>query len=474
MNLKTRIEDIEIFQTIRDLAGIHNIETYVIGGYVRDLVIDRNSRQDIDIVCLGSGIQLAQILKNHLGASASLAVYKQFGTACVKYQKLEIEFVGARKESYRSESRKPIVEEGTLEEDQNRRDFTINALAISLNEKDFGELTDPFGGITDAKRKSIKTPLDPEETFSDDPLRMLRAIRFASQLNFDVEPDTFLAIQKMTSRISIISQERITTELNKIILSEKPSYGFNLLFQSGLLKIIFPELQKLHGVQIKEGKSHKDNFFHTLQVLDNISKVTDNLWLRWAAILHDIAKPATQRFNKKVGWTFHGHEDKGAQWVPGIFKKMKLPLNEHMKLVQKLVRLHLRPIALISKNVTDAAIRRLMYEAGDEIDDLLMLCKADITSKNNNRVQQYLMNFKHVEDKIQKVESKDSLRNFKNPITGEKIMEIFDLEPSRIVGELKEMVKEAIIENKIPNQYDAALEYIKKEGKSQGIVFKQK
>ena len=473
MNLKNQLKEIAIFQIIRDLAKIHNIKTYVIGGYVRDLIIERNSK-DIDIVCLGSGILLAQLLKNNLGESASLTVYKQFRTACVKYQKLEIEFVGARKESYRSESRKAIVEEGTMEEDQNRRDFTINSLAISLNKKDFGELLDPFGGITDLASKSIKTPLNPEDTFSDDPLRMLRAIRFASQLNFDIESDTFFAIRKMSSRITIVSQERITSELNKIILSKKPSYGLNLLFQSGLLKIIFPEFHKLHGVLIKEGKSHKDNFFHTLQVLDNISKVTDDLWLRWAAILHDIAKPVTQRFNKKVGWTFHGHEDKGAQWVPGIFKKMKLPLNNHMKLVQKLVRLHLRPIALISKNVTDAAIRRLMYEAGDDIDDLLMLCKADITSKNNNRVQQYLMNFKIVENKIKKVELKDSLRNFKNPISGEEIMKIFDLEPSRIVGQLKEMVKEAIIENKIPNQYDAAIHYIKKEGKSQGLALKQK
>tara|TARA_A100000164_G_scaffold167007_1_gene148207 strand:+ start:798 stop:2219 length:1422 start_codon:yes stop_codon:yes gene_type:complete len=473
LNLKNQLKEIAIFQIIRDLAKIHNIKTYVIGGYVRDLIIERNSK-DIDIVCLGSGILLAQLLKNNLGESASLTIYKQFRTACVKYQKLEIEFVGARKESYRSESRKAIVEEGTLEEDQNRRDFTINSLAISLNKKDFGELLDPFGGITDLASKSIKTPLNPEDTFSDDPLRMLRAIRFASQLNFDIESDTFFAIRKMSSRITIVSQERITSELNKIILSKKPSYGLNLLFQSGLLKIIFPEFHKLHGVLIKEGKSHKDNFFHTLQVLDNISKVTDDLWLRWAAILHDIAKPVTQRFNKKVGWTFHGHEDKGAQWVPGIFKKMKLPLNNHMKLVQKLVRLHLRPIALISKNVTDAAIRRLMYEAGDDIDDLLMLCKADITSKNNNRVQQYLMNFKIVENKIKKVELKDSLRNFKNPISGEEIMKIFDLEPSRIVGQLKEMVKEAIIENKIPNQYDAAIHYIKKEGKSQGLALKQK
>ncbi len=473
MNLKNQLKEIAIFQIIRDLAKIHNIKTYVIGGYVRDLIIERNSK-DIDIVCLGSGILLAQLLKNNLGESASLTIYKQFRTACVKYQKLEIEFVGARKESYRSESRKAIVEEGTLEEDQNRRDFTINSLAISLNKKDFGELLDPFGGITDLASKSIKTPLNPEDTFSDDPLRMLRAIRFASQLNFDIESDTFFAIRKMSSRITIVSQERITSELNKIILSKKPSYGLNLLFQSGLLKIIFPEFHKLHGVLIKEGKSHKDNFFHTLQVLDNISKVTDDLWLRWAAILHDIAKPVTQRFNKKVGWTFHGHEDKGAQWVPGIFKKMKLPLNNHMKLVQKLVRLHLRPIALISKNVTDAAIRRLMYEAGDDIDDLLMLCKADITSKNNDRVQQYLMNFKIVENKIKKVELKDSLRNFKNPISGEEIMKIFDLEPSRMVGQLKEMVKEAIIENKIPNQYDAAIHYIKKEGKSQGLALKQK
>ena len=473
MNFKNQLEGINVFHIIRDLVEMHDIKTYVIGGYVRDLIIERNSN-DIDIMCLGSGIHLAQLFKNNIGESASLTIYKQFGTACVKYQKLEIEFVGARKESYRSESRKPIIEEGTLREDQNRRDFTINALAVSLNKKDFGELSDPFDGITDLTSKSIKTPLNPEDTFSDDPLRMLRAIRFASQLNFDIESDTFYAIKKMSSRINIVSQERITGELNKIILSKKPSYGFNLLFRSGLLKIIFPELQKLHGVLIKEGKSHKDNFFHTLQVLDNISKVTDDLWLRWAAILHDIAKPVTQRFNKKVGWTFHGHEDKGAQWVPGIFKKMRLPLNGHMKLVQKLVRLHLRPIALISKNVTDAAIRRLMYEAGDDLDDLLILCKADITSKNNNRVQQYLMNFKTVENKIKKVESKDSLRNFKNPISGEEIMKIFDLEPSRIVGELKEMVKEAIIENKIPNQYDAALHYIKKEGKSQGLVIKQK
>lgn len=443
-------------------------ECYVIGGYVRDIIIGRESK-DIDVVCVGSGIALAEKLAQNLGEGVYVNVFKNFGTAQVICGEMEIEFVGARKESYRSESRKPIVEDGTLEDDQNRRDFTINALGISLNSKTFGELVDPFDGVKDIKRKTIRTPLEPGITFSDDPLRMMRAIRFASQLNFDIAPDTFDAISEMAKRIEIVSQERITDELNKIILSPVPSYGFNLLFQTGLLKIIFPEMVKLYGVEVVKGKSHKDNFYHTLQVLDNTAKVSDDLWLRWAAILHDIAKPATKRFLPKVGWTFHGHEDLGARWVKGIFKRMKLPLDAKMRSVTNLVKLHLRPIALAKEGITDSALRRLLVDAGDDLEHLMTLCRADITSKDPNRVKRYLGNFDKVEQMLIELEGRDKLRNFQPVITGEVIMETFNLQPSKEVGELKLIIREAILDGIIPNEYEAGFEFMVKAGEEMGL-----
>lgn len=467
-NYLEEIQSNPILNMVSEISESSEIESYVIGGYVRDLFLGR-SRKDIDIVCLSSGIELAHKVKEALGENANIAIYKNFGTAAVHFEGNEIEFVGARKESYRADSRKPIVEDGTLEDDQNRRDFTINALAIALTGDNKGCLLDPFGGLKHLDEKLIKTPLDPKKTFSDDPLRILRAIRFASQLTFDIEPDTFQAIIDMKDRLKIISKERITDELNKIILSPVPSYGFKLLFHSGVLSLIFPEMAKLHGVKKINGKAHKDNFYHTLQVLDNVAEVSDDLWLRWAAILHDIAKPATQRFDEKVGWTFHGHEDLGAKWVPRIFKRMKLPLNEHMKFVQKLVRLHLRPIALVSDKVSDSALRRLLYEAGDDIDQLMKLCKADITSKNDMKVRKYLSNFGKVEKKLLEVEEKDKVRNFKLPVTGDEIMEYFDLKPSRIVGEIKEVIKEAILEGEISNSYEEAHELMIKEGNRRGL-----
>ena len=467
--LKRKIELAPIITQVGDVAQTIGMETYIVGGYVRDLILQRASK-DIDFVCVGSGIELAKAVKNHLGDEANLAVYKNFGTAAITYSGFELEFVGARKESYRRDSRKPIVENGTLEDDQNRRDFTINALAISLNKADFGTLIDPFGGVQHLEERQIMTPLDPEITFSDDPLRIMRAIRFASQLNFDIAPDTFNAIVSQKERIEIISQERITDELNKIILSPVPSYGFKLLYSSGLLKIIFPEMAKLQGVKRINGKGHKDNFYHTLQVLDNICQDTDDLWLRWSAILHDIAKPATQRFHEKAGWTFHGHEDMGARWTPKIFKRLKLPLNEKMKYVQKLVRLHLRPIALVNEKVTDSAIRRLLYEAGDDIDDLMTLCRADVTSKNMDKVRKYLANFKRVEKKIKEVEARDHVRNFQPPISGEEIMEVFDIQPSREVGEIKNVIKEAVLEGTIRNDKAEAWELMLETGKSLGLT----
>ncbi len=467
INFRSSLDKNFFFEVVKDAATQLQLETYVVGGFVRDLILKRYSK-DIDFVTVGSGIELAKLVAEKLNNS-KVTVFKNFGTAQVKTEGYELEFVGARKESYQRDSRKPLVEDGTLEDDQHRRDFTINAMAISLNEKDFGKLVDPFNGVKDIKKKSIRTPLGADITFSDDPLRMMRAIRFATQFGFDIEPDTYDGIVNNVNRIDIISKERISDELNKIILSDVPSYGFKLLFHSGLLIKFFPEMVDLHGVETIDGKSHKDNFYHTLQVLDNVSKKSNYLWLRWSAILHDIAKPPTKRFNSKVGWTFHGHEDKGARMVPGIFKKLKLPLNEKMHYVKKLVRLHLRPIALVKDNITDTAIRRLVFEAGDDLEDLMQLCRADITSKNDVKVKKYLSNFRKVETKMKEVEEKDKLRNFQPPVTGEEIMRQFDIAPGRVIGEIKEEIKEAILEGKIKNNREEALDLLKKIAQKKGL-----
>lgn len=451
----------ELFKTIGEIAASINQKAYVVGGYVRDYYLNLTDEPvtDIDFVTVGSGIELAQKTAEKLGTT-TIAVFKQFGTAQVKYKNLELEFVGARRESYRRDSRKPIVEDGTLKDDQLRRDFTINALSWGLNPDEFGTLHDPFGGVEDLKKGVLKTPVDPEQTFSDDPLRMMRAIRFATQLNFSIANETMTAIQKMAPRLSIISKERIIDELNKIILSKKPSVGFALLLQSNLLKEFFPEMVNLQGVEKRKGHSHKDNFWHTLEVLDNVSEMSDDLWLRWAAIMHDIAKPPTKRFHKTAGWTFHGHDALGAKWVPKIFRRLSLPLDERMKYVQKLVRLHLRPIALVSEEVSDSAIRRLIYEAGDELEDLMMLCRADITSKNERRVKQYLRNFEIVEQRIQEVEEKDKIRNWKNPVSGEDIMNVLRIQPGPLIGTIKDRIKNAIMDGEISNDYDEAFQFL--------------
>ena len=457
-----------IFHLISETADVMNMPCYIIGGYVRDIFLKRESK-DIDIVTLGSGIELATALTEKLGKKAYLSVFKNFGTAQVKYKNLEVEFVGARKESYNRDSRKPIVENGTLTDDQNRRDFTINALAICLNQSHFGELTDPFGGINDLKDKIIRTPLDPDITFSDDPLRMMRAIRFATQLGFAIENNTFQAISRNKERIHIISKERIIDELNKIISSEHPSTGFLLLDKCGLLPLIFPDLDALKGIDTRGGRGHKDNFYHTLAVLDNLSAHSNNLWLRWAAIFHDIAKPVTKRYDEKLGWTFHNHNFIRAKMIPGIFRKMKLPLNEKMKYVQKLVELHMRPIILAEDIVTDSAVRRLLFDAGDDIDDLMTLCEADITSKNKEKVKRFLDNFALVRQKLKEIEEKDRIRNMQPPISGEEIMRIFNLTPCRMVGDIKASIKEAILDGIIPNERDAAYKYMLEYAESIGI-----
>ncbi|MDB4926269.1 HD domain-containing protein [Mucilaginibacter sp.] len=455
-----------VFTVISQLAGQQNLPVYAIGGFVRDIFLERPSK-DIDIVIIGNGIAFAEAVAAKL--KVKLAVFKNFGTASLKYKDLEIEFVGARKESYRLDSRKPIVENGTLEDDQKRRDFTINALAISLHPDTFGQLTDPFNGTKDLEAKLIRTPLDPIETFSDDPLRMMRAIRFASQLNFKIDTIAIEAIKNNADRISIVSQERVTDELNKIILSPKPSIGFNYLFDTGLLHKIFPQMVALYGVDYIDGKGHKDNFYHTLQVLDNICETTNDLWLRWAAILHDIAKPATKRFEAGHGWTFHGHEDRGARMVPKIFAQLKLPLNEKMKLVQKLVQLHLRPIVLSQSIVTDSAVRRLLFEAGDDIEALMLLCKADITTKNEYKVKKYRNNFELVQQKLKDVEERDNIRNWQPPVTGIDIMNLFGIKEGREVGIIKNQIREAILEGEIPNSRQEAINYTIKKGEEIGL-----
>jgi len=462
--LKIPDEHLVLFRTIGEVADSLDQPVYVVGGYVRDYYLGRldpDAIADIDFVTVGSGIGLAKKVAKKL-ETTNLSIFKRFGTAQVKYRELDLEFVGARKESYRQDSRKPTVDNGTLEDDQLRRDLTINALSWRLNEELFGILQDPFHGIQDLKDKRIRTPIDPEKTFEDDPLRMMRAVRFATQLKFTIDPNTFKAIQNKAHRLSIISKERITDELNKIVLSPTPSDGFSMLLNSGLLNEFFPEMVNLLGVDVRNGQRHKDNFWHTLEVLDNVSKVSDNLWLRWSAIMHDIAKPPTKRFSKSAGWTFHGHDALGDKWTPKIFRRLGLPLDDRMKYVKKLVRLHLRPIALVSDEVSDSAVRRLIYEAGDDIEDLMRLCRADITSKNEWRVKKYRRNFDRVEEKIVAVEEKDKMRNWKNPISGEEVMKVFNVKPGPLIGKVKDEIKEAILEGDISNSYEDAYDYMMK------------
>ncbi len=470
-NLKKHLKH-PVFKVASQIVSEQGLEAYVVGGFVRDLMLGRPSK-DIDIVVVGNGLELAKACAEKLRVK-KVSFFDHFGTAHFIYKDLDIEFVGSRKESYNEHSRNPKISTGTLKDDQERRDFTINALAIDLRQENFGELLDPFEGIGDLEKGVIRTPLDPEKTFSDDPLRMMRAIRFATQLNFKIEIDCLNSIANNAQRLNIISKERIMTELNKIILSNQPSRGFKLLMSTKLLHQFFPELVKLYGIEKINGKSHKDNFHHTLEVLDNICEVTDNLWLRWSAILHDIAKPNTKRFDDKVGWTFHGHEELGARMVPKIFKRLRLPLDNKMKYVQKLVRLHLRPIALVKGNVTDSAVRRLLFEAGDDIEDLMKLCNADITSKNEFRVKRYKKNFEEVERKLKTVEEKDRLRNFQPPISGKEVMDTFNLEPCHTVGMIKNKIKEAILEGEIENNRDQAFNFMLELGKELGLIVKLK
>ena len=470
MNLKDYINH-PVLKEIGKISDKEAIETFIVGGFVRDILLKRKKEVfDIDIVTVGSGIELAAKVAANLHPNLKVSIFKNFGTAMFKFDNIDFEFVGARKESYRTESRKPIVEDGTLEDDQKRRDFTINALAISLNINRFGELVDPFDGLGDLEKKIIRTPLEPEITFSDDPLRMMRAIRFAAQLDFTIADSTREAIQTQCSRIKIVSRERITDEINKIMLTRKPSVGFKLMETTGLLAIVLPEIQRLKGKETKNGISHKDNFYHTLEVLDRISVNTDNLWLRWSALLHDVAKPITKRFDHRLGWTFHAHNFVGEKMLPSIFDRMKLPLNEKLKYVQKLVSLHMRPIVLSEEEVTDSAVRRLLFDAGDDIDDLMTLCEADITSKNPDKVSRFLANFQLVREKLKDIEEKDALRNFQPPVTGELIMETFGLPPGREIGIIKSAIKEAILEGEIHNNYEEAYQYMLKKGEELGLT----
>ena len=459
-----------VFEIIAAAAAELNLECYVIGGFVRDYLLQRDSKKDIDIVAIGSGIDLALAVSKRIKNQPKVQVFKNYGTAMLRYDDIDVEFVGARKESYHFESRNPVVEDGTLEDDQKRRDFTINALALSLNKENFGDLIDPFEGVKDLNNKIIRTPLNPDITYSDDPLRMMRAIRFASQLDFEIEKDSLEAITRNHNRISIISGERIVDELNKIILSKTPSLGFVHLYKTGLLDILLPELTALNQVEEIEGHSHKNNFYHSLEVLDNISKNTDNLWLRWAALLHDIGKAPTKRFQKKQGWTFHGHEFVGGKMVKKIFTRLHMPLNQKMKYVQKIVTLSSRPIVLSQEEATDSAVRRLVFDAGEDVEDLMTLCEADITTKNPNKFKKYHNNFKMVRKKIVEVEARDHVRKFQPPVTGEEIMELFQLPPSREIGTLKEAIKEAILEGVIPNEYQAAYDFMIEKAKKMGLT----
>ncbi len=462
----------EVFNLIAQAAKNCGVPAYVVGGYVRDRLLARPTK-DIDIVCVGDGIKLANCVADLLSPRPRVAFYSRFGTAMLRHKDMEIEFVGARKESYRADSRKPEVETGTLEDDQIRRDFTINALAISLNDEDFGNIIDPFGGLQHLEQKIIKTPTEPGRTFSDDPLRMMRAIRFSNQLDFSIEDETLRAISKYRNRINIVSQERITTELEKMLTEPVPSVGFKLLFKTGLLEIIFPEMAALHGVEVRDGIGHKDNFYHTLQVVDNLCKTSSDIWLRWAAVFHDIAKPPTKRFHPTDGWTFHGHETLGAAMVPRIFKKLRLPTNDKMKFVQKMVQLHLRPIALTKEEITDSAVRRLLFDAGDDIDALMLLAQADITSKNDSKVKRYLENYEHLRQRIIELEESDRLRNWQPPVSGIDIMNTFDIPPSREVGVIKNAIREAILDGEVKNNFEEAYQFMLEKGKAMGLKAKR-